>query len=214
MTPALNYLIRTNLIKDWFSPPCSLFLYKENYEKFVITISEEFKPSSKFSVKHWRVGQCNSEQALPSMNEFCVPKDMIYRHPAVFVAGCRLISWEHPIKTEHNSFKSPMMPSLYYNFFDFSIENQKELRMNWLWDKFVRIYAPDICILYNESDKYSWPYPSRNEIIEKQRNAVCLRKKREWKYWILWQQHMLLNPAEFVFHKEYAIFSSDNYTFS
>lgn len=203
MNPALEYLIHSDLIKEWFSPPCSIFLQrKETGNKLVVTIAEEFKPSERYSVKHWNITDCEDQQALPSMVEYCVPKKEIFRHPTIIVPGCRLIRYEQEsIRSHHNTFKSPMSVELYGYFFDNSLQSHRHQtkRLNWLWARFVRIYTPSLVT----ATYIPMSYRSEAEIAADQRDIVSSLMKKEWQFWLKWQQHMLLTPAELIFYKEY-----------
>lgn len=205
MNPALDYLIHSDLVKEWFSTPCSIFLQrKENGDKLVVTIADEFKPSNKYSIKHWNIAKCEDQQALPSMMEYSIPKEEIFRHPYVVIPDCRLIRYEQEsIRSHHNSYKSPMSAELYGFFFDNSLQSYRHQnkRLNWLWARFVRIYAPSLVT----STYVSSLYRSEAEVADDQRDIVGKLMKKEWQYWLKWQQYMLLTPAELIFHKEYLI---------
>lgn len=209
MTPALEYLIRTDLIKDWFKPPCSLLLYNDSLysSKFVITISEEFKPSKFYSVKHWLISDCTKDQVLPSMIEHLVPKEQIFSHPTVIVEGCRPFYYEQKsIGTYWNSKDSPMTPELYRYLLENALSNfnHQTRRVDWLWIKFVKIYASDLF----KSTNCLFSTRTEAEIARGQRDVVFNSMKRQWQYWIKWQKHMLPESydavhSELIFYKEY-----------
>ncbi len=203
MNPAIEYVLRTNLIKDWFAIPCSLFLNDSNdYQKIVITIAEEFKPSDFYSVKHWFLEQCSCEQVLPFMNEYRIHKDTIFANPITILSNYKLLNYnQEPIPSCANSFKQPMISSVYEYFYDNFIEcdKHKDARLNWLWSQFVKIYVPQVQHAYNYSTIYSGLTH-----VEEQRQIVCKHMKKQWKIWTIWQQHLLLNAGELVFSNEYA----------
>jgi hypothetical protein len=204
MTPALEYLIRSGLIRQWFSLPCSLFLFqKETFSKLVITINEEFKPSDFYSVKHWHVDLCEPESALPAMTEYRVPKDRVFDDSAIIVPTHKLVRYQQDsVPSHHNSYKSPMSLELYGHFFDHMMTSfrHQNKRTNWLWSRFVRIYAPDLC---DTTTYISSAFRSEAEIAEDQRDLVSKHLKKQWQYWQLWQSYMLQNPGELIFYKEY-----------
>src|SRR5690348_1351440 len=89
---ALEYLIRTNIVREWLEVPCSLFVTERaTFNKKVVTICEEFKPSVFYSVKHWHIHSCKKHQALPSFAEFRVPKSEVFSHQAVILPDHRLM---------------------------------------------------------------------------------------------------------------------------
>lgn len=201
MTPALEYLIRSDLIRQWFSPPCSLFLTRNNGDKLVVTISEEFKPSDKFSVKHWNLATCAENQVLPSMNEYSVLKQEIFNSPHTILKDCRLLLYEQElIREKHNSYRSPMVVELYQYYFDNLLVSPQHRckKVNWLWKTFILIYAPKIYPIGFSQ------YLTEFEIAELQRELVAAHLKKHWQYWLKWQQYMLLSSGELFFHKGYS----------
>lgn len=204
MTPALEYLIRTDLVKEWLTIPCSLFLYEEeSFRKKVVTVSEEFKPSGFYSVKHWNVADCSPEQALPHMDEFRVPKERLFSDQAVVLPDHRLMTYRYtPVPHHYNSYKKPMTRELYAHFYDSLLDSLAHFthRQNWLWNQFVRIYAPDLCSYGN----YIPPvFRSDAEVAEDQRELTSRFLKRQWQYWTAWKNYLFHAPGELVFYKEY-----------
>ena len=205
MTPALEYLIRTDLIKEWFTVPCSLCLRKpDELQELVVTISEEFKPSDHYSVKHWHIGNYSDvQQALPYMTEYRVPKAEVFTHPATILPGYELLQYhQESIASQHNCYNKPMSPELYGYFYENAAESTLHLkkRMNWLWDQFVLNHAPNLCAC---SNYISSVFRSEASLADEQRDLICKYMKRQWKFWLMWQKHLLLNPGELVFYKEY-----------
>lgn len=206
MTPALDYLIRNDLIKEWLAIPCSLCLHENaSSNKVVVTINEEFKPSNHYSVKHWQIGLCSQEQALPSMTEYRVAKDDLFRHPATIVPGHSLLPYmQESIDSTHNTFRSPMSSELYGYFYEQALHSRLhyKLRTNWLWGQFVRIYAPDL-LAY--SHYISTAYRSEASLADEQRDLISRYMKKQWMYWQMWQKQLLQNPGELIFYKEYLL---------
>ncbi len=199
MTPAIEYLIRTDLIKELITIPCSLFLTNSN---IVITIEEEFKSSNYYSVKHWQIYQCSKEQALPFMNEFKVLKSLIFQHDGIILKGHNLLKYkQESISSYNNGRHAPMTSGLYEYYYENTTNStfHNKTRINWLWDKFIHIYAPHLC----KPSHYINTYNSDASIADKQRNLVCKYMRRQWKFWLMWQKYMLLNPGELFFYKEY-----------
>lgn len=204
MTPAIEYLVRTDLIKEWLVLPTSIFLFdnSDNYRKIVVTINNELDSKDYCSVKKWHLDLCSSEQDLPFMKESRVPISEVFFHPDVVLENHHLISYKQEvINTNNNSFRHPMSFDLYDQFFQNTfgnkIHNQK--RTNWLWKEFVSIYAPNLC----NNNNYINTYYFENSIADEQRRLVSKYKKKEWGFWRVWQKHLLLNPGELIFSKEY-----------
>lgn len=197
MNPAIDYLIRTNLIKNWFELPCSIFLYeKTTNNKIVLTINEEFTKSNFFSIKKWNIGCCKKEHVLPDMTECRVLKEQIFQHPATILPDHRLINYiQQSVMSNYNSHRTPMSVELYAHFNENSITSftHKKYRENWLWQHFTKIYLPDLSINLNYI----------NIINNEQKELVSKYRKKEWKYWQIWKKHLLLHPGELIFYKEY-----------
>jgi hypothetical protein len=204
MTPAIEYFVRTNLIKEWFVLPTSLFLFEksDNYRKVVVTINNELDSKDYYSVKKWQLDLCSSEQALPFMTESRVLKGEIFSHPDVILENHRLVSYKQEvINTNNNSFRHPMPSDLYDQLFQNTFENRihNQKRINWLWKEFISIYAPNLC----NNNNYINTYYFENSIADEQRRLVSKYKKRQWNFWRVWQKHLLLNSGELIFSKEY-----------
>jgi hypothetical protein len=204
MTPAIEYLIRTDCIKKMMLIPCSLFLNgKNNEQKLVITISEEFNRSKFFSIKHWQISTCSKEQVLPCMTEYRVLKTSLFTDKNVILKEYNLIPCkQQSIDSNHNYSRGPMSSELYSYYFENTINGYeyKSLRTNWLWNEFIKIYIPN---LYSCSRYIPSAFHTKNDVAEKQRDLVSELMKKEWEYWQMWQKHLLQNPAEIIFHKEY-----------
>ena len=196
MNLAIDYLIRTNLIKDWLVIPCSLFLqHKDNDQKLVLTINEEFKKSNYFSIKYWRLFNCTQEQSLPPMEECRVLKDEIFFNPLVILSDYNLLRYkEEFIGSYHNEFNHPMSSHLYSHLYEQIINGRinQRTRINWLWRQFAKVYSINL----NSGKHYiSSVYCSEDDLANEQRNIVCTNMKKEWQCWELWQKYLLLNPG-------------------
>jgi hypothetical protein len=205
MTPALEYLIRTDLIKEWLTVPCSLFLhFRGDARKVVVTIAEEFKPSDHYSVKHWQIGVSTPEQALPFMEEYRVFKGEVFTNPHTIVPNHTLLGYhQESIASHHNTFRQPMSPELYGYYYENATNSLLHIkkRANWLWSQFALIHAPD---LYASSHYISSAFRSEASLADEQRDLVSKYMKKQWRYWQMWQKHLLLSPGELIFYKEYS----------
>lgn len=204
MNPAIDYLTRTDCIKNMMIVPCSLFLNNRNDDQnLVITISEEFNRSEFYSVKHWHISTCSQEQVLPCMDEYRISKDSLFTDEHVVSKDYNLIQCEQQsINSNHNYTRQPMSKELYSYYFANLINGYEYqfLRKNWLWTQFIKIHIPN---LYS-CDKYiSSAFHAKEYFSEEQRELVSEIMKQKWKFWQLWQKHLLKNPAEIFFHKEY-----------
>lgn len=204
MNLAIEYLTRTNLIKDWLEIPISLFLYnKEIKEKVVITINEELEKSDYYCVKKWKIDDCD-HCSLPPIIESRVLKKDLYTSPNIILPGYSLLAHHDQfVFTYKNSYKQPMSYELYNHFCDQIVNGiiNNRTRMNWLWRQFIRVNSIN---LYSREYYISSVYCSEDDLANEQRNIVCKNMKKEWECWRLWQESLLLNPGELFFYKEYS----------
>lgn len=208
MIPALEYLIRTNQIKHWFKPPCSLFLnHRMTGEGLVVTICDGFnKKDDHFSVKHWNLATCTKEQVLPHFTEYRVPPGSIFSHPKVILEDHRLLRYfSDAIPAELNTYRSPMAEETYQFFFNNILHSVKHYsrKKNWLWKHFVAVQADDLCDLlrYIRTE-----FRSDAEVAEEQREIAAKYKPGIWQFWQKWCKYLLFPdsiPGELIFSREY-----------
>lgn len=212
MTPAFEYLIRKELIKTWFELPWSLYLTEYSTgEKLVVTIEEEFQQSDHYSVKHWQISKCLAENYLPNIQENRVKKDKIFSNPNVILDNYQIFNWKDKsfnIKLNSNGRAASLETYLLHLEDTLNISYNFDLRKNWLWNIFVKIYTPNLRSPYNYIDLFSTTQncsvlKQTIDECEKQRFYIQKNMKKYWKLWNLWQKHMLLQPGELVFLKEY-----------
>jgi hypothetical protein len=205
MQLALEYLIRTGLVREWFKVPCSLFLNEHGtFSKLAITITEEFKPSEFYSVKHWHVGSCKNHQALPSFTEHRVPKSDVFTHPSVIIPNHSLLPYfVSPIPSTSNSYNHPMLAEIYNHYYDNFLESKKhrELKINWLWREVVLTYIPTLL-----HGNYIDSYNTEAENAAGQRQFIGYTHPEIWQCWGKWVKYILFLdgvPAELIFYGEF-----------
>lgn len=205
MTPAIEYLTRTELIKEWLDIPCSIFLTQsQTQKKLVITITEEFIPSELYSIKHWDINNCQNYQVLPGMKDFRVLKKEIFNNHHVIIKNYNILQYaEEPIISKLNNYGAPMSSDLFKHLTENQLKsyNHTKKRLNWLWKEFTKIYLPNLQLdnIYINSAFF----PKEEHILIDQRIKVSKYMKKEWRYWQKWQKYLLLNPGELFFTKEY-----------
>ena len=204
MNPALEYVTRTNLIKSWFKPPCSIFL--ENDEsKVIVTIC---KCKSSYKIRNWTLADCNKNDLLPKHKEYVIEKSEIYSHPNVVIKNYRPIFYKsQSIPTSYNSYRSPMSADIYEHFFDNAINgfNHQKARKLWLWQQFLKIYLPELCALQG----YISEYGSESDIVIEQMELVKKYFQTIWLNWIKWENYFLIPmPGELIFSKEYRMLTA------
>lgn len=210
MTPAIEYLVRNDLVKDWLCLPCSIFLTEnKTNKKIVITISEEFKQSDFYSVKHWNIEECTKEQVLPGMVDFRIPKKELFVHPSIILKNHKLIPYiNEPVLSKFNNYRSHMSIQLYTYFLNENPTNSgfhSKFRTNWLWNKFAEIYLPNLQIKQDYIKNVFGVSAFHIEESSKQRFYVRNYMKKEWRYWEKWEKYLFHYPGELIFLKEYLI---------
>lgn len=206
MQLAIEYLARQGMLRQLFEVPCSLFVVGMGMpNKISITISEEFKPSNFYCVKHWRVHECDKKQALPSFAECRVPKSEIFDHEAIIMPDYRsMIYHASPIPFSHNQYNRPMKDETYNYYYDNYLNSyrHREEKINWLWDCFLSTYLPHLC----GKSHYISQFKSDSEIASDQRSMVAASHTEVWQCWSKWCKYMLYLdgiPGELVFMDEY-----------
>ena len=192
MNLAVEYLIRTDIIKNLFETPCSLMLINcKDAGRLVITIEES--PEG-FSVRHWDV-EASENHELPDSVEYHIDKDDIFSDNRVVVPGYFMVaSRESYIPTIHNTYRHPMPEPSYNSYYKNILCSQanKWRREKWLWRCFFR--------------RKSKKVPTDSDFAIEQ-NYIKREKPNAWDQWMHWRYVMLHNrvkvATELVFHKEY-----------
>lgn len=204
MNLAIEYLARSAVVKQAFKAPISLYLNHKKF-KLVITIRDELPSSNYYTVNHWNLSNCNSNQVLPSISEFRVPKEKLFSHHATILSECMLLKYTcECVPSEANEKHTPIMHDIYSCYFDGFSNNlyHREAKVNWLWDRFIEIYFPEI----SSAKSYINQSYSVNRLAEKQRTLVMKKKPKIWSFWKKWHKYMLFPefiPGELVFANEY-----------
>ena len=201
----IEYLTRKRITRDWFSVPCSLFVFNDS-KKMVVTVNEEFKPSDHFSVKHWQIQDCTPHQALPTFSEIRVPKLNVFRHKSVIIPGYQPVTYIcAPIPSASNQYNYPMMQEIYNYYYDNYLDSDahRQRKICWLWEVFSKIYIPDLC----KVNSYILMFKSTLEIMMDQQNIVLKRRPKIWQYWEIWCKYMIADtfPGGFVFASDYRL---------
>jgi len=206
MTIGIEYLIRTKIIREIATFPCSFFVTDSYFRRIVFTIENN---QNVFRVKQWNVNSCTPEQGLPPMDEFII-SDL--EDPRLKVAEARILSFvQQSIPAKHNTTRRPMDYDLYKYYFDNYLNNFDDHRWHkkkWLWDSFLSIYHPELIELglVIKRNVGMFNFSPASDILRDQEQIVSEKYIKSWRYWNLWKKYMLDFdgiPGEFLFYTNY-----------
>lgn len=204
MNLGFEYLLRNGLIEQVIEYPFSVFATDGN-SKRIVSVVDKFE--EKYSIKHWKIWECEEDQALPPMEEFYSDswKDAL---PSGFNA---LKCMDIGIPDKLNNWRHPMKSSDYYKLFDGHLNDcwHAASRERWLWSTFVHTYKlkklnPDLygSSMYDSHTISSRSYPARLRSVEQQQVVFRHDRPKQFKIWNLWSKSMLIHsstPGEFLF---------------
>ena len=163
-----------------------------------------------FSVKQWKLWECEKGQALPAMEESYVD-DWSSAIPKGFLC---LKTDQIGIVDSMNHWRHPMEGEVYYELFDHFIDDvwHEARRKQWLWNAFLETY--DIAFQdWSENISYASPmhdrhvvqarkYPAALHYLEAQQKLLSKLKPKQFGVWKLWMKSMMIKsdiPGEFAF---------------
>jgi hypothetical protein len=207
MNLAIEYILRSDRIKNLLHLPCSLFLVKNiedlPTEKMVVTLVPSYDYDDHILIRHWNINKSIATAVLPPYQEYKIDKSEVFTSPYTVVPGYSLFRFrEEPFLTGSKQYPDPpynifqdkeyndCLDNFYYPKLHFT------LKENWLWSTFNRIYVPT-----NIKQSYSSKHPKNF-----QREIVSNYCKDTWSTWLYWRRHLLefSGPAaELVFDEEY-----------
>lgn len=203
----IEYLVRSDLIKQFIEFPCSLFVENDEF-KVVVTINKS-RNKSKFCVRNWFISNCKKEQPIPFVKEYMVDKDKLFEHSAIILQGFSLVDFRCSFSEwsrNRGNGGHPMPDYIYKNYFDNQLsplENSMNKEM-YLWNCFTKIYVPSIARLVEAIGNVGFYSTELNLSFEEQK-LIEEHFKNIWNYWLKWKKYMLFPtiPGELIFMKEY-----------
>lgn len=225
MNLGIEYLIRSKLIREFMTLPCSIFV-KRDYEKKVVTINkaniQNDKHATLYDVKNWLISECDEEQPIPSIEEFIVRDVDLFCSSHTILKGytplyfdCNSIEW----RRNRGNNGHPMPDYIYEDYFHKMLNpiSHASKREGFLWKAFTTAYIPAIEHIAMEEEEPSYrgwgssigrrrktksPQPS----FLNQQNLIEKNFKNIWLGWLKWKKFMLFNtvPGELIFMREYA----------
>lgn len=209
MNLAIEYLIRSGAIKNFFETPCSLFVDRnDGLTGKVVQIKEDpDRPDTYFISKIWHLDLKDGFDMMPHCEPNSVPKDQIFSHEKVILPNHRPIPFaEQPIPSRYNQYNSPIEESDYTYLTGSYLQTIKHrsVKKDWLWRWFMVLKFPhkarkDWHILTQHDKKY---------VIEEEQEYVKDRNKSAWNCWGMWKTELISNEKtapELVFTPSYKL---------
>lgn len=205
MNLAIEYALRTGILKQLIKLPISLFIYnyKQPNECMVVTISNTFGGSQDtVSIKHWQVSKCEKKEILPPYAEYNVPRAELFSNERVIVPCHNVVEYEaDPFPAGQKQMSDPPYNQTQETKYRECIDNffynkkHKNKRRDWLWSLFMEQFLP-----------HSYKEVFRSHSVDSQQNVISESFPVVWKGWLMWNKYLLnfdgIAP-ELVFANEY-----------
>lgn len=202
MNLAIEYLVRTGVIRKFFQTPCSLCL--ENWLNCRKVLYFEKSDSRTCKVTEWSLNSLG-EHGLPERhNETSVPADQIFTNCHAILPGefCPIPYHEEPIDNCLNRYNHPMDEDSYRFFFDNHLNSHRHKRSReaWLWKSFraLHIKKPLLPLrLYEEAT---------HRIVHYETLTVEAEYPELWRLWKIWRKKFLCSgevATELIFQRVY-----------
>jgi hypothetical protein len=198
---AIEYLIRTGLIKEFLDESASIFLVgPRDYRLAVVVEKTEYK----YLIRHWLLSEATPKYALPPMN------DSISRDP--FADLSRLKSVYSPLEYKEAQFPSRYSAPMEQAQYDQYTENiccskeHVESKRRWLWNLFVSLYVPEVKKSITEFH-FGYFSTSSELVMSRQQHVVQYDFPEVWKQWLMWEEHILIPnkpPGELIFSSSFS----------
>lgn len=201
MNLSIEYLIRTDAIREFFAVPCTLCIEHWLGAKTIIGIEKSDHIS--FLVTHWFLEELDETGRLPKSQVFSVPKNSIFTSNKIILAGeyVLLPYREQPIATAHNRYSNPMNEDAYQSFVNGLLNSSEHqvAREEWLWRSFVKAHiGQPLLSLY--------VYESKKRVINLEQRVVYEHYTDKWRLWRAWRKQLLKSKKvapELIFHQSY-----------
>jgi hypothetical protein len=220
MNLGIEYLVRSGLVREFMTFPCSIFVKSADGVKVAITINKantgHTEHCTQYSVRNWFISDCDEKQPIPSMHEEMVQDVDLFHSPSVILKGfsplyfdCNSVEW----KRNRGNNGHPMPDYMYEDYFHkmFSPIGHKVKRETFLWSCFTEAYIPSIKHMIDDDYGNSYiPSSIRNKarstVHLKQQKLVERNFRTIWWAWQKWKKFMLFDsiPGELIFMRDYS----------
>lgn len=218
MNLGMEYLVRSGLVRDFMTFPCSIFV-KSGEDKIAVTINKantgHTETCIQYSVKNWFISDCDEGQPIPSMQEEIVRDVDLFHSPSVILEGysplyfdCNSLEW----KRNRGNNGHPMPDYIYEDYFHkmLSPATHQIKKEAFLWACFTEAYIPSIKFMIDDDYRDYVPMSHRRTLKKtvhvEQQKLVERNFKTIWWAWRKWKKFMLFNtvPGELIFMRDYA----------
>ena len=185
MNLAIEYLVRTGAIKNFFQTPSSICL-ESGKKKIVVSfggerLGGEHVGDSCLCITHWDLSDLD-EHNMPKLVRHQVLPEDIFEDENSILPGCKLLKyWDEPIETRRNSYSHPMDSVVFRHYTSHLMNSSlhRRSRRNWLWESFrERVFD-----LRRTKRHYG-----------EEQSVVREGYPKEWSLWRNWCRNMLPDP--------------------
>lgn len=192
MKISLEYVVRSNVIRDLIDFPCSLFLEGAG-GKEIVTFGRLKGNPEEIICKQYSLSDKKYEELPNTKTVFKVALSELFEDNRIIPEGCKPLRYfAVPVATKLNGTRHPMDEALYdrftLNFFNTHLH--RTVKRNWLWDAFsnrfnLPVTRSGLTSSYGRHlQKYDLYYIERNK-----------PKKGLWGYWRTWERKLLINKS-------------------
>ena len=199
MNLAIEYLIRTRVIENFLSFPCSLCVENCLGSKTVVGLE---RGDEDVVVTHWHLDQ-KGERLPPSSTYQVNPKDTFTSDKVVLPNSILFPYTENEIRSAYNKYGHPMSRRVHDMFVNYFLNSAEHIhsREQWLWSPFVQVHVGEK--LLNEL-YYAIAPPS--QCIQLEQEVLKEQHQEKWMIWCSWKRKLLKDTSvatELVFSPAY-----------
>jgi hypothetical protein len=176
---ALEYLVRTKSIRNFFKTPSSLFL-ERGEDKIVVTFDGTIGECIR--IRRWHLADRPVGHLLPNHLSVMVPEENLFDADVVVPQGYYILNYfEEAVDTSLNSYKKPMAAEVYGHFINNMLysEPHRYAKEHWLWEAFYNLLPAMSKIRFPDKGSLAVDYADHGH------------EKHPWRVWSLWKETFL-----------------------
>jgi len=187
MNLAIEYLVRSEAIRNFLKLPCSLLLTSaRDKDKMTVTIEEK---EDGYLISHWKF-ESHDDGLLPQVKRHDIPKEQVFDSEKVVVPEHMLLVYhEQPISTYYNSYNRPMPKQYYDSYYHRYLNSSINLRNReyWLWTAFLEMHFPN----FIEDREYVPANTSMDNVVILEQKRIQVMHIIYWNVWKMWKSLLL-----------------------
>lgn len=172
------------------------------------------KKDGRYTIKQWMLTDCESDQALPPMEEFYV-EDPMEELDRIIPKGYRPIQYiPGAVLDRQNTWRKPMTKEKYDRFFDQMVDSpwHRAWKSLWLWQTFTWVYFSDAdqqkecpygrMISIDRHALQRRLHPIRCKYMQRDLRLLMAQNSRLHTHWDMWCAKILVeskSPGELIF---------------